>query len=387
MDGAAPAARASAFRLVLASEVEALKDLDEQIRPLAYGESYDELEPYLRSLGGTSRTTVDTDSATSVDYGELVLGGFALGKAEVFSVAMSPDGGVIAAGTGRRDPAVGYDEAEGRRRRDGADPAKRLPEPTSYVYSVAFGAGGSLLASGDQDGFVRVWDVGTRKQLWEDGGRHTDAVYSVAFAPDGTRVVSGGYDGTVVLWNVAKGTSPLSSASISRVSSVALSNDGRLVAIGYLDNHVRLWDTHGTTLKPLGEHAQLGRDCRLLARRPPRRQLGARQDREALGCREPGGCVEGQPRSRPRSRVPRTFRGVLARRKDDRERELGQDRQALASRGRIVLSDLPFKEGLPWHEDWIWSVAFSDVDAMVLATGGSDGLTLWRVDESARGPS
>ena len=375
------------FRLVLASEVEALKDVDEQIRPLAYGESYDELEPYLRSLGRNgSRTTVDTDSATSVDYGELVLGGFALGKAEVFSVAMSPDGGVIAAGTDGE--ILLWDTT---RLRDGVDATerirpKRLPEPTSYVYSVAFGAGGSLLASGDQDGFVRVWDVGTRKQLWEDGGRHEDAVYSVAFAPDGTRVVSGGYDGTVVLWNVAKGTSPLSSASISRVSSVAVSNDGRLVAIGYLDNHVRLWDTHGTTLKTLGEHAS---SVETVAFSPDGRHVASSGLDKIVRLWDVGHLEDAWEDNPDAGRGHEYLVRSVA---------FSPDGKTIASASwdktvrlwRVAdgscYATMPFKKGLPWHEDWIWSVAFSDLDAMVLAIGGSDRLTLWRVDDSARSP-
>jgi WD40 repeat protein len=36
-------------------------------------------------------------------------------------------------------------------------------------------------------------------------------------------------------------------------------------------------------------------------------------------------------------------------------------------------------KNLPWHSDWIWSVAFSP-NGMELASGGSDGkLLLWRV--------
>ena len=377
------------YRLVLRNEVDALQDLAEQIRVLSYGERHEELEPYLRSLGrSVSRRPVAAGAARTDAYSELVLGGAAKGTTEVFSVAVSPDGEMIAAGTDGQ--ILLWDT---KRLRGGVDATeerirpKRLTEPTSYVYSVAFGAAGTLLASGEQDAFVRVWDVATRTQLWENGSRHTDAVYSVAFTPDGTRLVSGGYDGGVILWNVPKSTWLPSPQRISRVTSVALSDDGGLVAIGYLDNSVRLWDTHGTTLKPLGQH---GSSVETVAFSPDGRFVASSgldkvvklwnvENGEEVWKDNPEGgrgheylvrCVEFSPDGR-----------TIASASWDKTVRLWR-----VADGSCYLS-LPFKEGLAWHEDWIWSVAFSDVDAMVLATGGSDGLTLWRVDESARGPS
>jgi WD40 repeat protein len=70
-----------------------------------------------------------------------------------------------------------------------------------FIFSVALSPDGTILAAGYQDGSVRLWSMDTGEQLTVLEG-HEDRVVSLAFSPDGTLLASGGTDGTVRLWGV-----------------------------------------------------------------------------------------------------------------------------------------------------------------------------------------
>ena len=72
---------------------------------------------------------------------------------------------------------------------------------TDIVRSVVFSSDDTTLASGADDGNIKLWNILT--------GRNTDTfegnrreVYSVAFSPDGTTLASGGIGGTAMLWDI-----------------------------------------------------------------------------------------------------------------------------------------------------------------------------------------
>jgi WD40 repeat protein len=66
---------------------------------------------------------------------------------------------------------------------------------------VAFSPDCMSLASGSENGTVRLWDVPSRQPLGPPLSGHSGEVKSVAFHPDGQILVSGGSDATVGLWN------------------------------------------------------------------------------------------------------------------------------------------------------------------------------------------
>ncbi|GAA0969615.1 NB-ARC domain-containing protein [Actinocorallia libanotica] len=100
----------------------------------------------------------------------------------------------------------------------------------------------NTLASGGEDGIVRIWDLGAGQLVQQLHG-HTGWVYSVAFSPDGKTLASAGDDMAVRLWQAETGK-PLAVlfGHTQRIRSLTFTSDGRLVS-GAEDGRVCLWDT------------------------------------------------------------------------------------------------------------------------------------------------
>ena len=114
------------------------------------------------------------------------------------------------------------------------------------VDAVAFSPDGKLLATGNGDGYVRLWNPATEQAIGAPlPADPQDGVGAVAFSPDGKLLATAGGDGYVRLWNPATrqaAGAPLLADSQDGVSAVAFSPDGKLLATAGGDGYVRLWN-------------------------------------------------------------------------------------------------------------------------------------------------
>jgi WD40 repeat protein len=104
-----------------------------------------------------------------------------------------------------------------------------------------------LLASGNWDTTVRLWDIASGAEIATLRG-HTGPVLIVALSPDGSLLASGATDkewqkAEVKLWDVRTRTELASLPGVAdAVGGLAFSPDGKTLAVGNVSGSVFLWD-------------------------------------------------------------------------------------------------------------------------------------------------
>jgi DNA-binding beta-propeller fold protein YncE len=126
---------------------------------------------------------------------------------------------------------------------------------TGTVSSVAFSPDGAHLASGGVDNTIRLWDLQTRQPV-QLKFNHTNSVSSMAIFPDGQRLVSATFDNAVQIWNTNSREliSALPDGNMAGIQSITVSPDGGFIAAADSNGRVCIWDaetyqhvSHGET--------------------------------------------------------------------------------------------------------------------------------------------
>lgn len=217
---------------------EPLPPLPKPTLTLVRGDNFAQVAVYVQSIAFSP--TSDTLAVASNEWGIHLFGrdsltdqAFLPASAQAYSVAYSPDGRLIAAGSIGGDVWI-WQANDGQL-------LHTLHGHTGEVRQVGFSPDSHLLVTAGHDGLVRLWDVASDQSLNSlraDGGE----VLTVVFSPDGNRLASGGFDGNVYVWQVSTGeiVRKLEGAPNERVRSLAFSPDGAALASASL--RVNLWE-------------------------------------------------------------------------------------------------------------------------------------------------
>ena len=152
--------------------------------------------------------------------------------------AMRPDGKVVVVPV-EGGPRTGYVDVL-------AVPSLRVVKriPLHFTRFSRFSRDGRLLAIGDYEGVVRLYDGRTFEQRGRALRGHTGGIFSADFSPDRRMLVTGAADGTVRLWDTTTGD--LIGAPLPGIPNVpvgaAFTRGGTHVAAVYDGGRGYLWD-------------------------------------------------------------------------------------------------------------------------------------------------
>jgi WD40 repeat protein len=130
--------------------------------------------------------------------------------------------------------------------------ARRSSDPDAPVGHVGAVVSVSVIddviASGGEDGVVRLWNRGRGELLHECRG-HTGWVYATAISPDGEMLATAGEDAVIRLWRVQDGRPiGLMLGHTRRIRALAFADSASVLVSGAEDGHVYVWDSHARSL-------------------------------------------------------------------------------------------------------------------------------------------
>ena len=141
---------------------------------------------------------------------------------------------------GRDDQCPGQEQSKKRTQRHRGR-FYRAEDNAGEVLCVSISPNGRMLASACGDGTVKVRDLSSGK-LHRVLAGHDKAAFAAAFASDHNRIVTASFDGTVRLWNVGTGK------QLARLdgdwAGAAGLGTARDVVRGFVDH----WDAHRPVL-------------------------------------------------------------------------------------------------------------------------------------------
>ncbi|WP_414573111.1 TIR domain-containing protein [Nostoc sp. CCY 9925] len=249
----------------------------------------------------------------------------------------------------------------------------------------------NILVSGSKNGIIRLWNITskTSKRLKSDD---TYTIRCIAFSPDGKTLASGGEDGKIRVWyddnnwevfnNLNTQPEVISHPDIKQVRALVFSPDGKTIAIGCINNEkdsrysehkIRFWSiaTKNWTGLPLNAHKHLIRSLTYHPKSEKNLLLSGGDGRTIrfwdTQTRECKYVIKGYANRIWSIATSYDCNTIACCGEDNQIRILNKTNSSYKS--IQILSK---------HTDWVWSVAFSQDNKFLASAGEDSNVILWQ---------
>jgi WD40 repeat protein len=147
---------------------------------------------------------------------------------EVRSLALSPSGGVLAAGGEHVVKLLNMETGQ---------EIDEISDPEADINCVAFSPANTniLATTGGADNAIKIWSLATKKAIARFSG-HPIGIASIAFSPDGGLLASAGVDDTLKLFNAEFRTNIWTRSTLFPAQAVVFAKDGETLISGGGEN-------------------------------------------------------------------------------------------------------------------------------------------------------
>lgn len=229
-------------RIVTASRdrTAALWDVGEQTLLQRFAEGHDFLASSSVFFAGGARLATGAGDGT-VRIWDVATGTEILtleGTGRTATLAVSDDGRWIATGSAGNEALI-WDARTGEQ-------VATLSGHEATVTAMSFTSDGALLATGDDLGLCRLWQLDEVTAAWRGSHwllGHSRSISAMSFVDDGTRLVTASGDNTCGQWDVATGQEITDSVlrHPAWIADMAISRDGTRALTSCDDGKLRLW--------------------------------------------------------------------------------------------------------------------------------------------------
>lgn len=155
------------------------------------------------------------------------------GEGKFWGLAFSPDGSMLAGAARGNHRVLVWDTATWKLKLE-------LPHDNSRNESVTFSADSQTIATGGNDGTVRIWSAadGSELRVFIEEGRYT----AVDFHPDGQHLLGAGSDGNIRVWNWHNGEVTATMSGGDYCNAAAFFEHGKSI-ISEHEGTIYFWDS------------------------------------------------------------------------------------------------------------------------------------------------